>query len=82
MKPQEIIAEIEQLLPEDRDVIVQYLISNDIQKEMIEKKPLSIEEDSDIGLEEDIAELDRNLNAYDTKDCISHQDFLKKYGLS
>ncbi|MEW6237197.1 MAG: hypothetical protein AB1656_17580 [Candidatus Omnitrophota bacterium] len=78
---EEIIVEIIELPLEEQQKIAAFMISADFFNRMREIEAFPIEEDSDAGLEEDLAELDRNLQTYKVEDCVSHEELCRKYGI-
>ena len=78
---EEIIVEIAELPLEEQEKIAAFVISADFSNRVRGIEAFPIEEDSDAGLEEDLAELDRNLQTYKAEDCVSHEELCRKYGL-
>jgi len=78
---EEIIVEIAKLPLEEQQKIVAFVISADFSHRARGVEAFPIEEDSDAGLEEDLAEFDRNLQTYKAEDGVSHEELCRKYGL-
>jgi len=75
MTAEEIICGIEQLTPEERQKVTDYISTAIVENEPLE--PFELMEDDDVGLEEDLTELDKNLAAYDPKESITHEELVR-----